>query len=190
MEEPGCAAPGSSPSGRAPEARGSPCGNWMATHPKLTEMMSLDVADSTQVYAAFLVYLDLLEGKNWHDVTCVGLAELQLVCLRGREREAENLQVVVPTPVHMSFTHQRSQESTGYRYGAMLSIWLREIMQKACIPQDETDSPLSVILAIVESDSTVVYYKLTDGFIMPDPPDDTEDMDNKQWRKKRRKLLR
>ncbi|KAM9129426.1 tRNA-splicing endonuclease subunit Sen15 isoform 2-T2 [Pangshura tecta] len=174
MEEPGCAAPGSSPSGRAPEARGSPCGNWMATHPKLTEMMSLDVADSTQVYAAFLVYLDLLEGKNWHDVTCVGLAELQLVCLRGREREAENLQVVVPTPVHMSFTHQR----------------LREIMQKACIPQDETDSPLSVILAIVESDSTVVYYKLTDGFIMPDPPDDTEDMDNKQWRKKRRKLLR
>ncbi|XP_039340587.1 tRNA-splicing endonuclease subunit Sen15 isoform X1 [Mauremys reevesii] len=141
---------------------------------RLTEMMSLDVADSTQVYAAFLVYLDLLEAKNWHDVTCVGLAELQLVCLRGREREAENLQVVVPTPVHMSFTHQR----------------LREIMQKACIPQDETDSPLSVILAIVESDSTVVYYKLTDGFIMPDPPDDTEDMDNKQWRKKRRKLLR
>lgn len=26
-------------------------------------MMSLDVSDSTQVYAAFLVYLDLLEGK-------------------------------------------------------------------------------------------------------------------------------
>ncbi|XP_005290778.2 tRNA-splicing endonuclease subunit Sen15 [Trachemys scripta elegans] len=176
MDEPGCAAPGTPPSGREqePRPRGSPCGNWMATHPKLTEMMSLDVADSTQVYAAFLVYLDLLEGKNWHDVTCIGLAELQLVCLRGREREAENLQVVVPTPVHMSFTHQR----------------LREIMKKACIPQDETDSPLSVILAIVESDSTVVYYKLTDGFIMPDPPDDTEDMDNKQWRKKRRKLLR
>ncbi|KAM7162252.1 tRNA-splicing endonuclease subunit Sen15 isoform 1-T1 [Macrochelys suwanniensis] len=172
MEEPGCAAPGTSPSGR--EARGSPRGNWMATHPKLTEMMSLDVADSTQVYAAFLVYLDLLEGRNWHEVICVGLAELQLICLRGREREAENLQVVVPTPVHVSFTHQR----------------LKEIMKTACIPQAETDSPLSVILAIVESDSTVVYYKLTDGFIMPDPPDDTEDMDNKQWRKKRRKLLR
>lgn len=71
-----------------------------------------------------------------------------------------------------------------------LSFRLREIMKKACIPQDGTDSPLSVILAIVESDSTVVYYKLTDGFIMPDPPDDTEDVDNKQWRKKRRKLLR
>ncbi|XP_037762882.1 tRNA-splicing endonuclease subunit Sen15 isoform X1 [Chelonia mydas] len=174
MDEAGCAAPGTAPSGPEREAWGSPRGNWMATHPKLTEMMSLDVADSTQVYAAFLVYLDLLEGRNWHEVTCVGLAELQLICLRGHEREAENLQIVVPTPVHMPFTHQR----------------LREIMKKACIPQDGTDSPLSVILAIVESDSTVVYYKLTDGFIMPDPPDDTEDVDNKQWRKKRRKLLR
>lgn len=31
---------------------------------QFTEMMSLDVSDSTQVYAAFLVYLDLLEGKS------------------------------------------------------------------------------------------------------------------------------
>ncbi|XP_074858870.1 tRNA-splicing endonuclease subunit Sen15 [Carettochelys insculpta] len=174
MDAQGSAALGallSEPEGQIP---GAPRSNWMATHPKLTEMMSLDVADSTQVYAAFLVYLDLLEGRNWHEVTCVGVEELQLVCLHAREREAENLQVVVPTPVHMSFTHER----------------LREIMKKAHIPHDETDSLLSVLLAIVESDSTVVYYKLTDGFIMPDPPDDTEDMDNKQWRKKRRKLLR
>ncbi|XP_037762883.1 tRNA-splicing endonuclease subunit Sen15 isoform X2 [Chelonia mydas] len=108
MDEAGCAAPGTAPSGPEREAWGSPRGNWMATHPKLTEMMSLDVADSTQVYAAFLVYLDLLEGRNWHEVTCVGLAELQLICLRGHEREAENLQIVVPTPVHMPFTHQSS----------------------------------------------------------------------------------
>uniref|UniRef100_A0A8C8RPR3 tRNA splicing endonuclease subunit 15 n=1 Tax=Pelusios castaneus TaxID=367368 RepID=A0A8C8RPR3_9SAUR len=167
MEAPGCAARG------GPE-RGAARDNWMATHPKLKEMMSLDVADSTQVYAAFLVYLDLLEGRNWHEVMCVGLADLRLVCLHGREREAENLQVVVPTPVHMSFTHER----------------LREIMKKACVPQDEKDSPLSVILAITETDSTVVYYKLTDGFVMPDLPDNTEDMDNKQWRKKRKKLLK
>ncbi|XP_019355853.1 tRNA-splicing endonuclease subunit Sen15 isoform X2 [Alligator mississippiensis] len=162
--------------GRAPAAgqeRGAR-GNWMATHPKFTEMMSMDVADSTQVYAAFLVYLDLLEGRNWPEVTCFGLGELQLVCLQGRERETESFQVVVPTPVHMSFSHER----------------IREIMKKACAQLDKPDSPLSVILAIVESDSTIVYYKLTDGFIMPDPPDDTEDKDNKQWRKKRKKLFK
>ncbi|KAJ6657348.1 hypothetical protein lerEdw1_002515 [Lerista edwardsae] len=149
-------------------------GNWLASHPTLTGMMSLNVADSSSVHAAFLVYLDLLEARNWHEVSYSGLAEFQLVCLHGREREAEDLRVVVPTPVHVSFSHER----------------IRQIMKSVHTVQDKPDSPVSIMLAIVESDSTVVYYKLTDGFITPDPPDDTEDMDNKQWRKKRKRFLR
>ena len=35
--------------------------------------------------------------------------------------------------------------------------------------QGDPDSPTSFTLAIVESDSTIVYYKLTDGFMLPDP---------------------
>nr|XP_009670964.1 PREDICTED: tRNA-splicing endonuclease subunit Sen15 isoform X2 [Struthio camelus australis] len=69
-------------------------------------MMSLDISDSAQIYAAFLVYLDLLEGRNWHEVKYVGLAELQLICLHAREREVDNLQVVVPVPVHISLSHE------------------------------------------------------------------------------------
>ncbi|NXS25098.1 SEN15 endonuclease, partial [Mystacornis crossleyi] len=72
-----------------------------------TEMMSLDVSDSTQVYAAFLVYLDLLEGRNWHEVQPVGVAELQLVCLHARAREQEGLQVMVPVPAHILISHER-----------------------------------------------------------------------------------
>ncbi|NXG85528.1 SEN15 endonuclease, partial [Stercorarius parasiticus] len=139
-----------------------------------TEMMSLDVSDSTQIYAAFVVYLDLLEGRNWHEVKHVGVAELQLVCLHAREKEQDSLQVMVPVPVHISLSHER----------------IREILKKASLPQEDPDTPLSVTLAIVESDSTVVYYKMTDGFVMPDPPDDTEDVDNKQWRTKRKKLFK
>uniref|UniRef100_A0A8C8A442 tRNA splicing endonuclease subunit 15 n=1 Tax=Otus sunia TaxID=257818 RepID=A0A8C8A442_9STRI len=67
-----------------------------------TEMMSLDISDSAQIYAAFVVYLDLLEGRNWHEVKHVGVAELQLVCLHAREREQDSLQVMVPVPVHIS----------------------------------------------------------------------------------------
>ncbi|NWX60276.1 SEN15 endonuclease, partial [Promerops cafer] len=139
-----------------------------------TEMMSLDVSDSTQVYAAFLVYLDLLEGRNWHAVQPVGVAELQLVCLHARAREHEGLQVMVPVPAHILISHER----------------LREILKKASLPPEDPDTLLSVTLAIVETDSTIVYYKMTDGFVMPDPPGDTEDVDNKQWRKKRKKLLK
>ncbi|KAH0618298.1 hypothetical protein JD844_017362, partial [Phrynosoma platyrhinos] len=136
-----------------------------------TRMTSLDVADSSGVYAAFLVYLDLLEVRNWHEVSYFGLGEFQLVCLRGREKEAEDLQMVVPTPVHVSFSHER----------------MRQIMKRAWALEDKPASPLSITLAIVESDSTIVYYKLTDGFITPDPPSNTEDMGDKEGRKKKRK---
>ncbi|XP_020650761.3 tRNA-splicing endonuclease subunit Sen15 isoform X2 [Pogona vitticeps] len=146
-------------------------GNWLGTHPTFTKMMSLDVADSSSVYAAFLVYLDLLEVRNWYEVSFFGLAEFQLVGLRGREREAEDFQVVMPTPVHVSFSHER----------------LRQIMKRACALENNPDSSLSLTLAIVESDSTIVYYKLTDGFVMPNPPEDTKEMDDKQWKKKKRK---
>ncbi|XP_072854229.2 tRNA-splicing endonuclease subunit Sen15 isoform X1 [Pogona vitticeps] len=138
---------------------------------QFTKMMSLDVADSSSVYAAFLVYLDLLEVRNWYEVSFFGLAEFQLVGLRGREREAEDFQVVMPTPVHVSFSHER----------------LRQIMKRACALENNPDSSLSLTLAIVESDSTIVYYKLTDGFVMPNPPEDTKEMDDKQWKKKKRK---
>ncbi|XP_066048310.1 tRNA-splicing endonuclease subunit Sen15 [Chamaea fasciata] len=169
---------GSSAAGRAPGAQGSWAGaaggNWITAHPTFTEMMSLDVSDSTQVYAAFLVYLDLLEGRNWHEVHPVGVAELQLVCLHARAREQEGLQVMVPVPAHILISHER----------------LREILKKASLPPEDPDTLLSVTLAVVETDSTIVYYKMTDGFVMPDPPDDTEDVDNKQWRKKRKKPLK
>uniref|UniRef100_A0A8C2W9Q0 tRNA splicing endonuclease subunit 15 n=1 Tax=Chinchilla lanigera TaxID=34839 RepID=A0A8C2W9Q0_CHILA len=80
---------------------------WIGTHPKYLEMMELDIGDATQVYIAFLVYLDLMESKSWHEVNCVGLPELQLICLVGTEIEGEGLQTVVPTSVSASLSHNR-----------------------------------------------------------------------------------
>ncbi|XP_005996264.2 tRNA-splicing endonuclease subunit Sen15 [Latimeria chalumnae] len=147
--------------------------NWMEKHPKYVELMALDVADCTQVYTAFLVYLDLLEARNWHDVACIGSEELQLIYLQGCERAGDTPQVVIPTPTHESLTHKR----------------IREIM-KHCCDQDSREDvvKMSIVLAIVESDFTVVYYKLTDGFVVPDPPDIVEDMDNRRWRKRKSRV--
>uniref|UniRef100_A0A2K5QYD6 tRNA-splicing endonuclease subunit Sen15 domain-containing protein n=1 Tax=Cebus imitator TaxID=2715852 RepID=A0A2K5QYD6_CEBIM len=108
----------------------APEDDWMGTHPKYFEMMELDTGDAPQVYIAFLVYLDPMESKSWHEVNC-------LTCLVGTEIEGEGLQTVVPVP-----------------FTASLS---------------DPDLPMSFTLAIVESDSTIVYYKLTDGFLLPDP---------------------
>ncbi|KAI5939627.1 tRNA-splicing endonuclease subunit Sen15 [Manis javanica] len=126
---------------------------WMGTHPKYLEMMELDVGDATQVYIAFLVYLDLIESKSWHEVNCVGLPDLQLICLVGTEIEGEGLQTVVPALVSASLSHNS----------------IREILKASQKLQGDPDLPMSFTLAIVESDSTIVYYKLTDGFMLPDP---------------------
>lgn len=45
---------------------------------------------------------------------------------------------------------------------------------------------MSFTLAIVESDSTIVYYKLTDGFMLPDPQVSFEGTDRKLVEEKRR----
>ncbi|XP_045153950.1 tRNA-splicing endonuclease subunit Sen15 [Echinops telfairi] len=116
-------------------------------------MMELDIGDATHVYIAFLVYLDLMESKSWHEVNCVGLPELQLICLVGTEIEGEGSQTIVPTPISASLSHNR----------------IREILKASRKLHSDPDVPMSFTLAIVESDSTVVYYKLTDGFLLPGP---------------------
>ncbi|ELK23319.1 tRNA-splicing endonuclease subunit Sen15 [Myotis davidii] len=136
----------------------------MGTHPKYLEMMELDIGDATQVYIAFLVYLDLMESKSWHEVNCVGLPDLQLICLVGTEIEGEGLQTVVPTSINASLSHNR----------------IREILKASRKLQGDPDLPMSFTLAIVESDSTIVYYKLTDGFMLPDPQVSFEATNGKQ----------
>lgn len=151
---PGCSGPGPAPVRDGGGAHTwAPEDAWMGTHPKYLEMMELDIGDATQVYIAFLVYLDLMESKSWHEVNCVGIPELQLICLLGTEIEGEGLQTVVPTPISASLSHNR----------------IREILKASRKLQGDPELPMSFTLAIVESDSTIVYYKLTDGFMLPDP---------------------
>ncbi|XP_055089747.1 tRNA-splicing endonuclease subunit Sen15 isoform X4 [Symphalangus syndactylus] len=117
---------------------------WMGTHPKYLEMMELDIGDATQVYVAFLVYLDLMESKSWHEVNCVGLPELQLICLVGTEIEGEGLQTVVPTPITASLSHNRislsisTKQHAGILNGIALTI---DHIEKNWYPGTWTISP-------------------------------------------------
>ncbi|XP_072429634.1 tRNA-splicing endonuclease subunit Sen15 isoform X2 [Chiloscyllium punctatum] len=95
----------------SPAAEGDKEEQWRGPrprdHPKYTEMMALDIADSTQVYTAFLVFLDLLEARNWKDVIYKGSEELQLIYLQGCPGEQEEMELVVPMPIHMTLSHER-----------------------------------------------------------------------------------
>ncbi|XP_078263934.1 tRNA-splicing endonuclease subunit Sen15 [Rhinoraja longicauda] len=147
-------------------------GAWSAgprDHPAFVGMMALDIGDSSQVYTAFLVFLDLVEARNWKDMTYKGSKELDLVYLQGCPGEEEEAKVVVPLPVHKTISHEG----------------IRRIMECVCY-----QSKREFTLAIVDSDSTVVYYQLTDGFVVPDPPERTEEADGKHCKQKRRRFHR
>ncbi|KAJ8277230.1 hypothetical protein GJAV_G00072870 [Gymnothorax javanicus] len=139
--------------------------NWILQHSKYQELMSLDEGDSAQVYAAFLVYLDLTEVRQWREVTTRGSSELQLVLLEGREKEGDPVQVILPLPAHRALSHR----------------WVQSLFRE----KHGEDVAPTVLLCAVASDSTLVYQRLCPGLLTPDPPVGIEDQGRRQHRKRR-----
>nr|XP_006635345.2 PREDICTED: tRNA-splicing endonuclease subunit Sen15 isoform X1 [Lepisosteus oculatus] len=166
--EEGCAAgePESEESPRGAERQRDLPANWILQHPKYQELMSLELGDSAQVYAAFLAYVDLTEVRQWQDVSCRGSSELQLVLLEGREREGQPTQLVVPVPAQRSISHS----------------WIQTLLGS---PGPGGASPASMLLCAVAPDSSLVYHRLTAGLLTPSPPEDIADQDHRQHRKRR-----
>ncbi|XP_070831089.1 tRNA-splicing endonuclease subunit Sen15 [Chaetodon trifascialis] len=137
-----------------------PPANWILQHPAYQLMKNLEVEDSEQVHAAFLVYMDLCEVRRWKEVSCVKSPELQVVLLEVREKEGAPIQTVLPLPVHRPLSHQS----------------IRHVL----------DRGFPMLLCAVGSDSTLVYQKMTDGLVTPDPPAGPfQDVGRRQHRKRR-----
>ncbi|TSL47711.1 UDP-N-acetylglucosamine transporter [Bagarius yarrelli] len=123
--------------------------NWMTQHPVYQDMLNLGVDDGAQVYGALLVYLDLTEVRQWTGVVPVACPELRAVLLKGQEKASKELQVVYPLPACRSVSHKDLR----------------------CIVGSGTPA----LLCAVASDSTLVYQRLSDGLITPEPPEDIQD---------------
>ncbi|XP_034559479.1 tRNA-splicing endonuclease subunit Sen15 [Notolabrus celidotus] len=134
--------------------------NWILLHPAYQLMKKLEVEDSEQMHAAFLVYMDLTEVRRWKEVSCVKSPELQLVLLEGTEKEDSPVQSILPLPVHRSLSHKS----------------IRHVL----------DRGFPMLLCAVASDSTLVYQRMTDGLVTPDPPAGPfQDAGRRQHRKRR-----
>ncbi|XP_034039742.1 tRNA-splicing endonuclease subunit Sen15 [Thalassophryne amazonica] len=134
--------------------------NWMLEHPVYEAMRSLGAEDDGQLHAAFLVYMDLTQVRQWKDVSCVKTPELQAVLLEGKEKEGAPVQTVLPLPAHRAVSHRSVR----------------------CV----LDRGPPVLLCAAASDSTLVYQRMTDGLVTPDPPAGPfQDVGRRQHRKRR-----
>lgn len=138
----------------------APVDNWILLHPTYREMKSLGVEDSAQIHAAFLAYMDLTEVRHWKEVSCLKSLELQLVLLEAREKEDGPIHTVLPLCVHQSISHKS----------------IRSVL----------DRGLPMLLCAVASDSTLVYQRISDGLVTPEPPvGPIQDVGQRQHRKRR-----
>lgn len=140
--------------------------NWILRHPTYRRMRELQAGDSEQIHAAFLVYMDLTEVRRWKEVSCVKIPEVpDVLLLEAREKDGAQVHTVLPLPVHRSLNHRS----------------IRQVL----------DRGFPVLLCAVASDSTLVYQRMTDGLVTPDPPvGPFEDMGRRQHRKRRQQQQR
>ncbi|CAL1579905.1 unnamed protein product [Knipowitschia caucasica] len=122
----------------------SPGDNWIDLHPVFREMKSLGIEDSAQIHAAFLAYMDLTEVRHWKEVSCLKSSELQVVLLEAQEKDGGPVHTVLPLPDHQAITHNTIR----------------------CV----LDRGFPMLLCAVASDSTLVYQKVCDGLVTPEPP--------------------
>lgn len=152
--------------------------NWFEDHPKYLEIKSFgyDVC----LREAMLIYLDLIEVKHWFDVEICRCDEIKNVYIVGRPLKKCQIVLVVPIASTSGFTHVDFRRIIKEVHQAYKTSGLREQMGAS-----ETKS---VYIAIMDSSSTVVYYKMTDGLVAPEEvgDDDAEADSHVRWTRNNR----
>jgi len=92
----------------------------------------------------FQAYNDLLYAQQWKDLEVVDLPKCSRCGFRGRKPETDVILSVVPCSLSESF-------SLSWIYSAF----------------EEFGSPEEVYIAITAEDSSIVYYKISQGIVKP-----------------------
>lgn len=130
-------------------------------HPVFQEILQLTGGGYDRSLMTFKVYMDMCEDKGWWNVKCHACKQLSVVFLSGHASRNKPRDLVLPVSVGDSF----SQET------------LHKYLHTIKLEGYQSDS---VILALSADDGSTVYFKVTEGLVLPEPPEMTD------WKKYRR----
>ncbi|XP_033731139.1 tRNA-splicing endonuclease subunit Sen15-like isoform X2 [Pecten maximus] len=119
------------------------------------EIEKFNITNEEQGKAACLVYLDLCEGKQWWNVDLHPCHDLDLVLISGHATRHTSRELVLPLPRGCSVSPSD----------------LQNYLHKASLGDYHTSG---ITMAIMDTDSTTVYYKISDGLVPPASPETTE----------------
>ncbi|TPX33206.1 hypothetical protein SmJEL517_g03852 [Synchytrium microbalum] len=132
----------------------------MQAHPNFSDIVpQLKGVPAFHQELSFQVYMDLKFGKlyahmRWATTRAEHVKEWNRVVIWGRMDDKLTLDVMIPTPVSERWSISSLQE-----YFKVLKH-----------PDDASRPPSSVVLAVVESDSSVSYYRIHSGLVPPPQP--------------------
>ncbi|BFZ20494.1 hypothetical protein BsWGS_23533 [Bradybaena similaris] len=122
-------------------------------HPLLMDfLLQYPKCDEDAAERAFLVYLDLTEVKGWWSTEITYSSQLDRPYILGQHKRFVQRQAVLPVGVEESVSLQQ----------------MRQFFSHVLVDEE---SIKSIMLAVSELDSTIVYYKLTSGMVAPDAPE-------------------
>ncbi|CAH1802031.1 unnamed protein product [Owenia fusiformis] len=142
-------------------------------HPKIEYMKQFKYCSAEQRRLAFIVYMDLCEAKDFWNVGIHGCESIGAILISGHPMKHDPKILILPV--------DRNDE---------LSIEkLRDYVCKVKVDGLDVNS---LTLAICETDSTIVYYEVTDGLVVPESPSEIEGKRQRRtWKmQKRREALK
>ncbi|XP_071820538.1 tRNA-splicing endonuclease subunit Sen15-like isoform X2 [Apostichopus japonicus] len=134
------------------------------------------------VHAAFTVYLDLCEAKTWWNVSVHPCQELQMVYITGKPVKKAHMKTVLPVLAQEEISVER------------MDTFLKFIKPLSTNEKCEGDGDKSqeekahvITLAVVDTDSTIVYYNISNHLQQPKNLDELEEDGSTTQKQKKRK---
>ncbi|XP_064396047.1 tRNA-splicing endonuclease subunit Sen15-like isoform X2 [Halichondria panicea] len=144
---------------------------WISSHPKVCEIKAQGIDNSTQTHCAILTYFDLTEGTSLPFMNPLYRNRLKIStkCLCDMHVYEDSLSDILPLPASTELSMERIKH-----YFAALHPRASHMELE---PSRMEEGPFcelipKLTLALVDSDSTVVYYNVFDGM---QPPKDASE---------------
>ena len=156
---------------------------WFEDHPQFKEIQAYGYFKDKPSFSrvAMLVYLDLCESKHWFDVRVHPCESLKLVYLTGKPTKKAEAEQIVPMDMATSLTMEEIHDLV-----SEISACEGERVGTAMDSRERSSCQASATLGFCESDSSIVYYKVFDGLVPPDPPKLDEESGEKKTKTRRR----